>query len=807
MRNLNYRIFAYLFLLIFLPLLGYTIRIEEINKHNNIQSKSTNFALHSFHFLDSQVKEYYKIEDMLKKTVESENIGEKVAETTFLYPDPPGGCNYYHRPLHITSARIVSSNDDMFESAPWNWRSNDRSLRVGSPGDIESGMRFQDVQLPTNAIIEEAYIQFYSFYEQDDGIAEVVISGENNTQSSQAFDVNTTGTISARARTTQTVDWDFDLIGTAVNSAPTRTPNLESIIQEFISEGWTTGSPMTFFMKSRNGTLGLDKAFYAYDTDDGPGGNPDYRVGFYSAGLVIKYSLPEPACSGVSGFVYLDNNNNGQFDYSPMGINEQGVPGVTVNVYDDSGLVTSTATDSVGNWSYAAAPNDTLRIEYELPSGYYSGISSTDSSSTQVAFVVADECCIDYGIYKDADYACANPELINVCHVRCNGTDPNASPTIISFAESDKGNSTNIADYQSTVKPVFVTYGRTGSLWGLAYDKNDDVIYASASWFNLSDPGPLGTGGIYCVDNSNNDGTHQSVGDSDVSNLITISNTGADPTGGSCVGDDPQYMPYAGKIGLGDLDINESEDTIYTINLNTNQLIVIPVNSCTASSQTAYSLPTPSGTHTCSGDLLKPFALKYFKGKLYVGAVCTANNSQNTSNLWAYVFEYTEGSGFNSTPVLDFPLDYERAGGAYGRNIFDYVPNADWFPWKDDFTTPGDVPDYLYKYDYTIFSYPQPILTDIEFDGCDMILAFTDRFSFQFSSAGDPTGYHSGNISAVPAGDILRAGFNGNTWTLEDNAKVDGEKSGQQQTFGADSYAGPGGGEFYYDDDYSVVFD
>ena len=48
-------------------------------------------------------------------------------------------------------------------------------------------------------------------------------------------------------------------------------------------------------------------------------------------------------------------------------------------------------------------------------------------------------------------------------------------------------------------------------------------------------------------------------------------------------------------------------------------------------------------------------------GVLYVGAVCTAESTQNRSSLRAYVLAYPIGAAaFSPTPVLDFPLTYDR---------------------------------------------------------------------------------------------------------------------------------------------------
>jgi len=249
-----------------------------------------------------------------------------------------------------------------------------------------------------------------------------------------------------------------------------------------------------------------------------------------------------------------------------------------VNLYDDNGLVGSVTTDAYGNWTYPASVGDTLRIEYIYPPEWEPAKSSSLSSSTETAFVATTECCIDFGLHQPEEYACSDPQVLAVCHVKCDISNPGQYLTIVSFAESDKGNSATLTDYQSTVHPIEVTYDTTGSIWGLSYNKEDDVFYAGATWFNLSGLGTDGSGAIYCVDNATNDGTHASVNDSHVSLLTTIPNAGSDPTGGTCMGNDPDNFVHAAKVGLGDVDINTTNDTLFTINLNTRQLVVIPVD-------------------------------------------------------------------------------------------------------------------------------------------------------------------------------------------------------------------------------------
>ena len=701
----------------------------------------------------------------------------------------PAGCSYYNQPCQSVTAGICQSTDDVFESIPDNEVRNLAFLDVGNSGDREVGLRFKSVDLPTNAIVKNAQIQFFgAFSSQNNGVLDALIEGEDLTQNSVTF-TTMMGTVSGRPRTTANAVWSIPEYRPAASGDLVQTVDLTSIIDEFLAEGWTQGDPMTFIMSRISGDR---KAFGAYDT-----GSTGVADGSQAPRITIEYTLPAPACTDVGGVVYTDSDDNGSFDPSAPDLMESGLPDITVNLYDDAGLVGTTITDGSGNWQFPIPAGDSVRVEYIYPDYLDPAKSSSLGSSTETAFIYAPECCLDFGLHQKKEYKCDDPEIVAICNTRCISGDAPTAPIILSFAESDRGaNSTNIADYTSTVNPVCVTTSRVGSLYGLAYNKQDDVLYAGAYYYNSGTIGPLGTGGIYCVDNSTNDGTHKSVDNASVTDMITIANTGVDPTGGVCTVDDPSQMQFAEKIGLGDVDLNSTCDTLYTVNLNTMELVAIPIDGCNAGPAVSYPLPQPVGTHACTGDEIRPHALKYYQGKVYVGAVCTANNSQDQNNLWAYVFEYTEGSGINPAPVLDFPLDYPRENSNF-VNLNGQAAMGTWLPWRDDFTTPA-FPDSLVKDNQTQLMYPQPILSDIEFSKGDMTLSFTDRFEHQFTSGAEPSGTFT-NISSVPSGDILRAGNDGDaTWTIENDASTVGVTTGNVTTAGASTLEGPGGGEFYY---------
>lgn len=715
---------------------------------------------------------------------------------------PPGDCSYYYAPLKQHVASIYQGSDDAAEGdGSWmDLAAVNVNIGEAAWADMIGGFRLTGTDIPANATIVKAELVL-SFIWDYGGPTTLLIHGEDLTQNSLTFSANS-GDLSNRSKTTASIS------EVQINSIPFLasmpvTYDVTNIVDEFVSEGWTSGDPMTFIVETTTGF----RSFSSYEYI-----NP----GQYSTQLVLTYQTPLPSCnSGLSGFVFEDYNDNGHFDRHGAEFSEPGLSGVDVLVYDNNGLAFSGITDALGNWTFpGATTGEAYRVEYQYPPEFHTSNASQLGSSSEVSFPTAPECCLDFGLHRLSDYACPEPQLVAVCNVRC-GSWNDSDPILVSIPEQELGTSTtDINDYIIPDHPVLIPAAELGAIWGIAYNKCDDVIYTGAKFMNLTDMGPGGTGAIYCIDNSTNDGSHASV--TEPSNiLVQIPNAGDDPAAGLECGanNDPSYMKFADKVGLGDVDLNETCDTLYAVNLNERSLIAIPVDGCnTTGSLQSYSLPVPSGTFTCSGDTIQPFGLAHRKGKVYVGAVCTAEVTQDTDNLWAYVYEFSAGSGFDPVPVLDFPLDYVRSGRNFENSAGDW-PNMDWHPWRTTWSAANPIPDSLYKDNFNQVSYPQPVLSDITFDRGDMVLGFMDRFANQFAFDEDPSGVAGQNepsgdntVNATPAGEILRAGATAaGGWILEDNSLVDGQRTGRQTTEGANTEEGPGGGEFYHGDRYSAT--
>ncbi|MFZ4659609.1 MAG: SdrD B-like domain-containing protein, partial [Caldilineaceae bacterium] len=252
----------------------------------------------------------------------------------------------------------------------------------------------------------------------------------------------------------------------------------------------------------------------------------------------------------------------------------------------------------------------------------------------------------------------------------------------------------------------------------------------------------------------------------------------AGTTNGNCWFNDTNAFDRVGKVGFGDLDIADDFSTLYTVNLADNTLLSIPIAN--PAGTTTFALPTPTN---CPAVDLRPFGVGVKDGKVYVGMVCSAESTSNRNALRAYVYSFA-GGAFSATPVIEIDLTYNRGSD-----------NLQWQYWLN--RTTFNKSDTIQK----TGKWGQPSLADIVFDGDTMILGLRDRNADQFGTvAGGPDPADSASYTAFSRGDILRACANGNGgWQLETNGSCGGVT-----TPGAGNGQGPGGGEYYSNDQQSA---
>ncbi len=483
-----------------------------------------------------------------------------------------------------------------------------------------------------------------------------------------------------------------------------------------------------------------------------------------------------------SGKVFRDFNSNGVQDSPATGVvvGEVGVPGVIVTAYPASGAPVSATTGADGSYTITGL-SGTVRLEFtNLQAGDFDSFKGT-GNGTSVQFVAAGSTA-NFGVNYPQNYCGKDtPPVLVPCYVSGDpqtGSDVGKRDVLVSLPYDSQGD--------TPTHTTIATGEKIGSVYGLAVLRSTQKLFSSAFLKRHVGLGPNGLGAIYLTDLTTN-----------TTSLFTTLSAGsitrdALPTSPPIASYDVAAYPLVGKAGLGDIEISDDEKTLYVVNLFDRKLYSIPVSNPanpTAGTPTSVAIPNP-----CGSGSYRPFALEYHRGKVYIGIVCTdesAADKTNNANVSGHVYSY-DGSTF--TEVLTFPLTYAKGATNDQRDEL-----KKWYPWSDDFYAAPYAPFHNPSNNSGNPSYPQPWLTDIEFDvDGTMIIALRDRFGDQTGDNNYGTDPTDANLyRSISNGDILRAGRCGTAdlYTLESNGSV----CGSTATATGANGEGPGTGEFYDD--------
>ncbi|MEL7161268.1 MAG: SdrD B-like domain-containing protein, partial [Bacteroidota bacterium] len=544
------------------------------------------------------------------------------------------------------------------------------------------------------------------------------------------------------------------------------------------------------------------------------------------------------ACVGPNDIcvnVFNDYNSNGAWD----GNGELGITGITVTAYDAANTASVFTSSSDGNYVFTPGNADTYRVEV---TGIPSDLEPSVAGATTVFFIDRGN-KVDVGLHRPAEHFLSSEVIVAVpCYVdgALNGANANEDVLVLSPADDLAPGVGN----QSPTEYFIANHNQIGSTFGVAYSRAANSLLSAAFTKRHTAFGPSGTGAIYKID-LNGDRLTQPISSTGVSTLVDLNSlfgantAGANPhpDAGTDFERDPATYDAVGKIGLGGLAMSETENVLWTINLADRRLYEIPLGG-TRENPTAPAagdisrwpatgdltgLPGIMGTDLSTN--IRPFAVKCYRGDIYIGLVYTAestvvfnagtsevSNLGDRSLLRGYIYKFDPDTD-SFSQLLSFPLDYVR-----GQAV-DFCGNngqAEFYPW-----TP--------VYDATAFTtatmgtsrttttfpaervYPQPWITDIEFDEeGKMLIGLRDRFADQHgfnklppnaAAASDP----NTPFTADGAGDVLVATINtldNTTYVLENNAQNGTNGGPFGPSAGAGFQEGPGGGEFFFDDRY-----
>lgn len=531
-------------------------------------------------------------------------------------------------------------------------------------------------------------------------------------------------------------------------------------------------------------------------------------------GILTTIGTLSGRAQSISGTVFRDFNSDGVFTSIPSSgtyaYGEPGVGGVVVTAYNASGVavattVSSTAAASLGTYTLNVGNTNAFRVEFtSLLTGDFEGFRGSNNA-TAVQFVNGGATNVNFGVNYPSDYCQSlSPQLLTTCFlsIALNNTPELASrPALVGVPYTVVDNTKTVTDYAS--------FGDIGAAWGVVYNNSTKQIFNSAFTKRHVGFGMAGPNAIYVTSISSTTSGNTTtffnfttVGGGAVSSDAETHGNDL-PTGGTAgnlqlASHDNPAFDAVGKTSLGGIDLSDDNKTLYVVNLKDRKLYAIDVASKAVVGSALIPNPGCTTTGTAADGSYRPFAVKYYRGQIYVGVVCTREDLGNapapygpTNGLSATVYAVNPANLASFSTVLSFPLTYKKAPTSADQ--VNQARDEYWRPWTSIFQ--ADRTDVLY-------SYPQAWLTDIEFEANtgDMIIGLRDRF-------GDQMGYQNylpfttdnTIVSVITPGEILRARKctpAAAQWTLESDGSLCGSIASTAQS----ATAGPGDGKYYWGD-------
>ncbi len=521
--------------------------------------------------------------------------------------------------------------------------------------------------------------------------------------------------------------------------------------------------------------------------------------------VLLSFAFTSKVYSQVSGHVYRDINNNGS--KSAIGVMpfEEGLPMVRVVAYDTASIMMDqTYTDGNGNFSLPSANKFPLRLEFITDVDHFPA-KRNSSHNSNIQIVSSSSTTITYGVANFNMFNSGQPSFL-ATHSAANG-DP-----LNSVSPDDAGNAYNLfiipKEMNNTRKEGDVYLNKhLGSIFGITYQRETKTIIQSAY---LKRHVGFGAGGIDAIYHTKLNNNYEA----DIPRLLfKLSNLGINVANAPRINNLPKHsnspnidagvFENVGKLGIGNIDLADNGTDLYVTNLRQNKVhrinIGIPIKSnYTAADVTGnWNINGPN----VNGTEFHIMAVKCYGGKVYVGGVLSkqrvtapqstlADLQNDQENLAAYIYELNMTNS-NSTLVTQFPLNYRRG---YLLDQFRYAyKNNYWRAWqnnpdvdvlRNDFNDSLEIfPQPAAPFNTaanTGLIYPQPMLSDIEFDvDGSMIVGLRDRFGDQgglnnYMAGANGSSSSSGGqlFRTFAGGEVLRLGKNGTTWNLENNAQV-----------------------------------
>ncbi len=509
------------------------------------------------------------------------------------------------------------------------------------------------------------------------------------------------------------------------------------------------------------------------------------KIFLYCAVIIMAMMLATGVSAQISGTVFRDYNGNGVKN-NAAAFNEPFVQGVTVKAFNSSNVQmgTTKTTDAVGAYSFTSGeiPSGTaVRIEFSgLALGDYNSANGA-GNGTNIQFVSAPSAAINFAVNAPDEFwdnsGLPNPKLLAVVYAHGDINHTNSSNTTFGITQID-----NNTTGHTPTKVSVATQAQVGALWGMGYQKTHDRFFFGSFLKRHVGFGPQGVGGVYMANLSGanyalsgsftlqgvtpaNSATALDMG---TVNRVSTPNTSDFylATGSDVVGKDMDAFGKTGKVGFGDVEVDDKNQQLVLVNLNQRRIVTVNIAGATASLNNAsaatlgpltraYDILTLPGVPSCVSGQLRPFALKIYKGRGYLGAVCDASATpRDSTKLAGYILSFDPANisaGFTTELSLNFNYRTSTTNGNTNR----------WHSWADvwsDITVTGT------------YRYPEPLISDIEFDEAGgMNISITDRFGHQMGMNQTIPVAGSGTVigEARISGDILHVCRVAGSWVVE----------------------------------------
>jgi SdrD B-like domain len=520
-------------------------------------------------------------------------------------------------------------------------------------------------------------------------------------------------------------------------------------------------------------------------------------VSLVASGLA-QTTRASAAPSTITGTVFFDFGADGSMNTTGAQT-DRGVENILLRAFDSAGTPCGlqATTSSTGTYAINHSCTGTIRVEATWDEwenrfiGVKPGPHGPNNGGT-VQFVAANATGVDVGLIRPSDFCGTTPELVTSCFLNGSASnDLNTAKSLSKFAWGASGDgrgstqNTKLADRQTI-----------GSVWGIAVQRSTGDVFSSAVLRRHVGMGPGGIAQIYK--------TTSAGATTPFLNLGTSFGTFDESTRGLGNAATPSHddlaYPAVGKVGIGDIEINDAGTILYASNLATQQIVSTPMIG--PLNLVAYPTPRlhPTDCATSGQGTERVWGLKTRSftaadgtkiDRVFAGVVCDSPVVGAGDIGGVYYLDVNATTRVATTtywsPAVTVP-NY-ISGGEWGAAI---AKAKAWMPWSNtDSNTAKSM-----------------IISNIDFDANgDMTIGIMDRTGLQYSDGNfNDVGATAVSSLSSRAGDTLKAcavqASPAVSFTLETNASCGGNTTAGIGVLHL-GLGTSGEGEFYYQDDWN----